>query len=112
MGHDAAKRLFCSVPFERLEMHPDGKCFACCPGWLRRPLGTLSEDTPFEEIWNGQAAREIRAGILDGSFRDCDENRCPHLASATGHVMEIDAAREDPRLRAIIDEERTVPHGR
>jgi MoaA/NifB/PqqE/SkfB family radical SAM enzyme len=35
------------------------------------------------DIWNSPAAREIRASILDGTFRYCDLNRCPYFASGS-----------------------------
>ncbi len=76
-------RKFCRKPFENLEILGDGSAYACCPGWLPRPIGNMLVDTP-AKIWNDLLARDTRASILDGSFRRCVA--CPFVATATGPV--------------------------
>lgn len=85
MKLDKQKRIICHNPFEWFEIHPDGKAFACCPAWLKRPLGNLLTDS-LDDIWNGTTARELRRSIHDGSFRHCNRQRCPRLLSCTAPV--------------------------
>jgi len=94
---------FCSKPFEWLEVARRGATFLCCPTWLPVRTGNLRKHS-LQEVWNGQAAQRIRASILDGSFRHCTEH-CPWLRTESGPVARRDAV-TDPRLRAIIDEQR------
>jgi len=109
-------RLFCSKPFEWFEVSrgpgsdQEGEVFMCCPTWLERSIGNLTRQS-VQEIWNGPAAQDIRASILDGSFKYCNRSRCPHLQTPSGPVQRVDEVRE-PDLVAAIREGRTVlPHG-
>lgn len=72
----------CLKPFQSAEFHLGGDVYVCCPNWMRRPIGNLSSQS-IEEIWNSQAAKEIRESIIDGSFRYCDKTNCPFLLSDT-----------------------------
>ena len=51
---------------------------------MPKPLGNIL-DTPLAEIWRGAAALEVRASILDGSFRFC--TACPYLPGPGGPVV-------------------------
>lgn len=78
------KGRFCPRPFEHFEvMHGFGKdqaerfgdVYVCCAGWLNKPIGNYLEQD-LNTIWNSDAAKEIRASILDGSFRYCNKQAC------------------------------------
>lgn len=71
---------FCGEPWRHFEISGDGYVFPCCPGWLPLSMGKIDEGTP-EEIWNSPAAQEIRASILDGSFRYCSRTHCPKISN-------------------------------
>jgi MoaA/NifB/PqqE/SkfB family radical SAM enzyme len=107
------KKLFCAKPFEWFEvtqLNGRGGVYLCCPSWLKVPVGNLLQQS-VAEIWNSPRAQQIRASILDGSFRYCDENRCPYLQTETGPVQETKHV-TDPDLLAAIREQRTVlPYG-
>ena len=90
MKSDNSQRIICHNPFEWFEIHPDGQVFACCPAWLKRPLGNLLTDA-LDEIWNGKTARELRRSIHDGSFRHCNRRRCPRLINDTAPVGKLSA---------------------
>jgi len=96
----------CSRPFEWFEVHPDGSVFLCCPAWLKRPAGNLLRQSA-EQIWNGPIAREIRKSILNGSFHNCSQSRCPHLLNRTtpichpGHLA-------DPVVQEAVATSRSV----
>ncbi len=91
----------CTRPFEWCEIHPDGSVLLCCPAWLKRPLGNLLRQ-PIAEIWNGPVAREIRKSILNGSFHNCNKQRCPHLTTKSPPVCRA-AEVTDPCVRQALE---------
>ena len=97
---------FCSAPFESLETAPGGQAYFCCPAWLPAPIGNLNE-AGAAEVWNSPAAQEIRASILDGSYRYCSRTHCPKLAGRTlPHRTEV----RGDRLRRALDTRSTRLH--
>jgi len=95
----------CSRPFEWFEVHPDGSAFLCCPAWLKRPAGNLLRQS-VEQIWNGPIAREIRKSILNGSFHNCSQSRCPHLLNRTTPVCHPDQL-VDPVVQEAVSASRS-----
>src|SRR5688572_10128125 len=85
------KHLICSKPFEWFEATPfkDYPVFLCCSGWLPKTIGHLAEKSPME-IWHSAEAMEIRKSVLDGSFKYCKSEFCPHLNTVTGPVRYVD----------------------
>lgn len=71
------KDYACSAPFNYSEITNDGQ-FLCCPGWL--PTDVKDSDN-FKENFYNKKSKEIRESILDGSYKFCKENLCPHLSS-------------------------------
>ena len=79
---------FCSQPFNRIEIYPNGDVFNCCPSFIKYySIGNIFQ-TPFAEIWNGEKARELRKMILNSDFSLCedmcnkkngDDKRCPEF---------------------------------
>lgn len=68
--------LICTVPFSYSEVFKD-RHYLCCPGWLTESVyktGNMKED------FNSSKSTDIRNSILDGSYKYCDDNQCPHLA--------------------------------
>ncbi len=92
------KGKFCSRPFEMLETQTRGRVFFCCTAWLPIEIGNLSAKTP-DEIWNSQAAQDIRRSILDGSYRYCSRMHCPRL---TADDLPMVRKVKDPEHREII----------
>ena len=74
------KNRFCRQPWSFVEVHANGNIYTCCPSWVTKPIGNVLEQT-WEEIWNGQVAREYRQSMLDSSFCNCIQSNCPHLLS-------------------------------
>jgi sulfatase maturation enzyme AslB (radical SAM superfamily) len=50
----------------------------CCGDWLPVPIGNIYKNTA-EEIWNSPVAEEIRASIVDGSYRYCSRLSCADI---------------------------------
>ena len=72
-------KLICTTPFRYTDVFDD-KQFLCCPGWLDVDI---SEGKSIRENFNSKKSQEIRKSILDGSYKYCDENQCPHLSALT-----------------------------
>lgn len=106
IGGDHQQRLVCRNPFEWFELHPDGQVFACCPAWLKQPLGNLLTDD-VADIWNGPTARGLRRSVSDGSFRHCNRKRCPRLACITSPVQSV-AELKDPMLIEVLEKRKTI----
>jgi len=90
---------FCGKPWETFDAGLGGVVTACCPGWLPKHIGRLPQES-VEAIWNSEAIQEIRASVLDGSFRHCRHANCPFIAAGTlPKKNEI----TDPFYRDVID---------
>jgi MoaA/NifB/PqqE/SkfB family radical SAM enzyme len=97
-----SEKRYCILPFTHLEIHEKGEGFLCCPSWMRKPIGTL-ENQSVEEIWNSTEAQAIRDSIIDGSYRYCDKNLCPYLHS--GKLPTFDEL--SPRVKEAVSEKKT-----
>jgi MoaA/NifB/PqqE/SkfB family radical SAM enzyme len=89
---------FCEAPFVKFETLIDGSVAPCCSIWTKQRLGNLDRQS-FEQIWNSQDAQDMRASILDGSYRYCNKIRCTHITEDALPLRE-DVA--DPELAQII----------
>jgi pyruvate-formate lyase-activating enzyme len=83
-----------------------GDVVFCCQSWVTTSIGNIVE-TSVAEVWNGQAARDFRRSILDGTFEYCKSDICPHLQRVDGPVQRVSDVRDD-RLLDIIRRETTV----
>lgn len=70
----------CSIPFRMFEVALRGDVFPCVNNWADFPIGNLQLESG-QAIWTGAKAQEFRSSILDGSYRYCDQNKCPWLSS-------------------------------
>lgn len=104
------KKSFCAEPFRTLETTHTGLAFVCCPVWLPTPIGTLDDDPV--AMWDGAVARDVRASILDGSFRHCNHLHCPEItnrrlpsrdSAEARAVIEAYASNEAPRLPSNVN---------
>ncbi|HEX9024142.1 MAG TPA: radical SAM protein [Geobacteraceae bacterium] len=80
MARFPERKLFCPMPFKMIEIERGGGSNLCC--WLPKSPGRL-DDKGLMALWNSPGAREIRASILDGTFRYCDLERCPYFSSGS-----------------------------
>lgn len=99
------KRFFCKQPFVTAAVNPNGEVHLCCAAFLKESAGNLLENT-FPEVWNSERAQALRKTIHDGTYSHCIDARCPFLQ---GDVqLPPKEYVDDPMLRDIIDNERTV----
>ena len=68
---------FCKRPFENFEMDRSFEIYTCCPNYFkeRQVLGSILQDSP-ENIWNSEAAQNLRQHIIKGDFSLCNTDRC------------------------------------
>ncbi len=65
--------MFCTQPFNRIEIFANGNVFTCCPEYINNySIGNIYE-TPFKDIWNGERAKSIRKKILQGDYTICND---------------------------------------
>ncbi len=96
---------FCRMPFDFATVDVSGNVNLCCQGYLPKTVGNVLTQS-LAEIWNASAAQEIRASILDGSYRFCTKE-CPYLCGdVEGTVFDKDDV-IDPIHREIIDKSLT-----
>jgi len=69
---------FCPAPFEQIETRSNRAVHFCCSAWQPVPIGTLGEKP--DEVWNSDAAQEIRRSILDGDYSYCSRWHCPMIS--------------------------------
>lgn len=72
------KGKFCSLPFNGVEIDPQGKVYTCCVAHMPYPIGNVYEEK-LEDIWHGDKVKLIRESILDGSYRYCMHTICPRI---------------------------------
>ena len=93
-------RKFCHKPFEHFETHPNGQASLCCPNWLPYYSPAIGEDYSVNECFNNEQVKEIRKSILDGSYKYCKQDMCPHIQE--GLLPDKDSV-EDEHLKSIIE---------
>lgn len=79
---------FCEAPWKHFEISGEGQVFFCCPAWMTVPAGKMGEGSA-DDIWNSPVAQELRASILDGSYRYCSRTHCPSISARTLPAREL-----------------------
>lgn len=93
------KHRFCWMPFLNAEISDWYEGGPCCVAWTEKHYGKFTAST-WKESWNSEEAQELRASILDGSFRYCDHDKCPWIAGDL--LLYRHQAIADPYLNEII----------
>ena len=82
MGFEEAKKnkiknnFICPLPFEFVGIHPTGDVYPCHYALgFDYIIGNIFEQS-FEEIWNGEKAKEFRRSILDRDYCHCQPEQC------------------------------------
>ena len=87
--------FLCPNPFLYAELGPGGEVSPCC--YLGLSYGNI-RSAPLAKIWNGPQAQELRASILDGSYRFCDASRCAGMQKALRQAQDT-APEPGPRYQ-------------
>lgn len=72
------RKLFCPIPFKYMEICPEGETLLCC--YITKSPGILKAGNLFD-LYNSSAAQRIRKSILDGTFKYCNLEACPHFSA-------------------------------
>lgn len=107
------KKRICTKPFEWFEIfnQPQGGVYVCCPGWLPQTVGNIYENDALS-IWRGKKASRLRASMLDGSFRYCDQSLCPYIAdpdAPESPMIEVDEEQLETYKLAVMQPELFLP---
>ena len=67
----ADKHIYCPNPYILAEIMPYGNVYPCSCGWIKSySFGNIFEQS-FDEIWNGERAKEFRQKLYDNDFSLC-----------------------------------------
>ena len=69
------KDWICTQPFNFAEIF-DHTMYMCCPQWLPENLGNPND---IAKNWYSEKANKVRQSIIDGTYKYCNENKCPKL---------------------------------
>ena len=72
------KNRYCPKLFTFIEVDRDGGCWLCCPAWLPKKIGNILTQS-FDEIWNGDIAKELRNQVFTGNWNYCRHTVCPEI---------------------------------
>ena len=99
------KNYICTNPFQYTEIMEDRQTF-CCPQWLEEYFEGNNID--YRESWSSNKANDIRDSILDGSFKYCSTDKCPHLSTLlhTGNMPRGPLRIKTDKLVSQLKEER------
>jgi sulfatase maturation enzyme AslB (radical SAM superfamily) len=100
---------FCETPFTQMDVL-ETSSHLCCASWMQASIGDMGR-TPWPTVWNGDAARAIRASIHDGSYRYCNKGACPRIQSASLPKAAEVASRSDHWHRIVEELATEVPAG-
>ena len=66
----------CSFPFDSAQINIQGDVYVCCPPWCNSySLGNIYKQS-FDEIWNGERAKEFRRQFIKNEYKYCNLNLC------------------------------------
>lgn len=106
--YDLSNRM-CTTPFQVIDVL-ESSTHLCCASWIQRSAGHLGF-SPWEDVWNSNTAKDIRASVLDGSYRYCNKTACPHIGGGTLPTKDKVAARS-PFWKDVIENDRVeLPEG-
>jgi len=82
----AGQRPRCTDPWRKISFDWQGMVYPCCL-WKERPIGDTRKNT-FEEIWNSEAYRRLRATLLSGPLM----KSCAECSAITGGDVDNEAS--------------------
>lgn len=85
---NAPAGFVCRSPYEYMHVQANGDVYPCCPSKFGKVIGNLATQN-ITEIWNSQAAREVRASIENGEYTYCNAAACEYLRKANVEQTEL-----------------------
>ncbi len=79
----------CTFPFNAAQISMQGEVFVCCPPWCNNySFGNIYEQS-FDEIWNGDKAKEFRRQFINNNYKYCNLDLCVKDCSQNIQPSEI-----------------------
>ena len=73
---DNQNKAICTFPFNSAQISMQGDVYVCCPPWCKNyTFGNIYEQN-FDEIWNGERAKEFRRQFIKNEYKYCNLNLC------------------------------------
>lgn len=69
-------KYICTNPFKYSEITVNGQ-HMCCNEWMNLDI---DDGQGLVSSWNSDLANQARESMLDGSFKFCNKDKCPHLS--------------------------------
>lgn len=71
---------YCKHPFNTIQIQNTGEVYCCCCYWTDfYSFGNIFEKS-FDEIWNGERAKEFRKQFIENNYKYCNLDVCdPYL---------------------------------
>lgn len=83
------EHAICTFPFDSAQVSMQGDVFVCCPPWCNSySFGNIYEQS-FDEIWNGERAKEFRRQFINGNYNICNLDLCVKDCSHKITPMEV-----------------------
>ena len=77
----------CRIPFERIEIYPEGVVYTCCHDFLKdKKIAGNFDNQSFKEIWNGKVFNKIRKHLKKGDFSMCRRELCGEYSPYEGEI--------------------------
>jgi radical SAM protein with 4Fe4S-binding SPASM domain len=76
-------KTFCMFPWLHLYVNTDGAAYPCCTTKYENPVGNVREQT-IQEIWNGEALKDVRKKLLAGEHVEGCANCYKHESTGGG----------------------------
>lgn len=97
----------CHFPLWRFEIMTNGDIYHCCPTWLPHSVANITE-VSILDAFRAPASRDVQNEVLEGEFRYCKAELCPHLSRyvSTGAItgpLQSRAAGAGPALELSLE---------
>ena len=67
---------YCIHPFQSIQIQNTGEVYCCCCYWTNfYSFGNIFEQS-FDEIWNGEKAKEFRKQFIENNYKFCNLEIC------------------------------------
>jgi len=86
-------KYICNQPFQYTEVF-DERQYLCCPSWLNVDVW---DGKSIKSSFFGEKAQEIKESILDGSYKYCNETKCPYLSGLTNDTYSPKFVKKDEK---------------
>lgn len=82
-------KTICAHPFKSIQVQNTGEIYCCCCYWTDfYSFGNIFEQS-FDEIWNGERAKEFRRQFIENNYKYCKLDVCDPANSDITPQLEV-----------------------